>query len=238
MAGREPVWLPEIPCLWLQISPCRCNSIHSWPKDNASLTALALLVQMDFRENKFTPDWGNFSVFHCGKSENFSFLHPCFWVKESLCRGCWFLLVMKMCLRVNFCALLAVLYWSILHRRDTSPLKSSKEQVCLVPRATLEEQLIHFRNLSRVIIIITIQEGKTLYKTWALLSLCEELKKAIAPNLISQRFVLFLSWAARLMQCHWNFRSIEVVAGELHGAVLKTRSIPWAAWGREEVLSS
>lgn len=132
MAGGEPVWLPEIPCSWLKISPCKCNCIHSWPKDNVSLTAPSLLVQMDFRENKFSPDWDQFSVFHCENSEIFSFLHPCFWGRESLCWGCCFLLVTKMCSSVNFCALLALPHnLSILHRSDTSPPKSSKEQVSL-----------------------------------------------------------------------------------------------------------
>lgn len=84
MAGGEPVWLPEITCLWLKISPCKLNSVHSWPKDNSSLTAPTLLVQMDFRENKFSPDWGHFSMFHYRNSENFFFLHPCFRGRESL----------------------------------------------------------------------------------------------------------------------------------------------------------
>jgi len=46
-------------------------------------------------------------------------------------------------------------------------------------------------------------------------------------------FFLFAPSFQTVMQWHWNFQSIEVAASELHGAVLKARSIHQAAWGRK-----
>lgn len=70
-----------------------------------------------------------------------------------------------------------------------------------------------------------------------------KVKKYIAPNHVSLLFLFYLSFFLyffplapsfqTVMQWHWNFQSIEVVASELHGAVLKATSIHQAAWGRK-----
>lgn len=107
MAGSEPAWLTEMTCPWPEISPSKFNSIHHWPKDNALVTALVLLVETDFGNNQFSLDCGHFPVFYYVNSESFSFFPPCFWGRKSPCRCCHFLLAGKMYSRVW----ISVLFW-------------------------------------------------------------------------------------------------------------------------------